>query len=234
MDFDLFTKSLEVYKNTMEFAPNISLLNRVVKSTNDCSKHLKGLRYVYLRDFKLITTPITRKTEFNLIFVFAGGLNDNRDEDIIKEYIMPEFKKYGVSYTIENNIEQVEPSESRLLLWSKYGIEYILNDASVIKNYLLPKEFVTLDSDIYFTADLNGLTILIGCEDCLSRDSQILESIGYTSIFNENTDGKKFWCILSTNVFLQSELPIVSIEKFSEVMLQLYDSMENQHNHTIM
>lgn len=147
---------------------------------------------------------------------------------------MPEFKKYGVSYTIENNIEQVEPSESRLLLWSKYGIEYILNDASVIKNYLLPKEFVALDSDIYFTADLNGLTILIGCEDCLGRDSQILESIGYTSIFNENTGGKKFWCILSTNVFLQSELPIVSIEKFSEVMLQLYDSMENQHNHTIM
>ena len=228
MDFDLFTKSLEVYKNTMEFAPNISLLNRVVKSTNDCSKHLKGLRYVYLRDFKLITTPITRKTEFNLIFVFAGGLNDSSDEDIIKEYIMPEFKKYGVSYTIENIMEQAEPNNTRLLLWSKYGIEYILNDASVIKNYLLPKEFVALDSDI------NGLVILIGCEDCLSKDSQILESIGYTSIFDDNTDSKKFWCILSTNIFLQSELPIVSIEKFSEVMLQLYDSTENQHNHTIM
>lgn len=234
MDFDLFTKSLEVYKNTMEFAPNISLLNRVVKSTNDCSKHLKGLRYVYLKDFKLITTPITRKTEFNLIFVFAGGLNDNGDEDIIKEYIIPEFKKYGVSYTIEDSIEQVEPNEPRLLLWSKYGIEYILNDVSVVKNYLLPKEFISLDSDIYFTSDLNGLVILIGCEDCLSRDSQILESIGYTSIFNESTYSKKFWCILSTNQFLQSELPIVSIEKFSEVMLQLYDSMENKHKHTIM
>ena len=234
MDFDLFTKSLEVYKNTMEFAPNISLLNRVVKSTNDCSKHLNGLRYVYLRDFKLITTPITRKTEFNLIFVFAGGLNDSRDEDIIKEYIMPEFKKYGVSYTIENIMEQAEPNNTRLLLWTKYGIEYILNDASVIKNYLLPKEFVALDSDIYFTSDLNGLVILIGCEDCLSKDSQILESIGYTSIFDDSTDSKKFWCILSTNIFLQSELPIVSIEKFSEVMLQLYDSMENQHKYTIM
>lgn len=234
MDFDLFTKSLEVYKNTTEFAPNISLLNRVVKSTNDCSKHLNGLRYVYLRDFKLITTPITKETKFNLIFVFAGGLNDSRDEDIIKEYIMPEFKKYGVSYTIENSMKQEESNESRLLLWSKYGIEYILNDVSIVKNYLLPKEFISLDSDIYFTFDLNGLVILIGCEDCLSKDSKILESIGYSSIFNDRTDGKKFWCILSTNIFLQSELPIVSLEKFSEVVLQLYDSSNNQHNSTIM